>query len=609
MPTPLAEAPRVPLPDPHSHASAGPVRVRHLVLGLAVDFETRTLVGTATWQLANPEAGREVVFDIRDLLLDAVETLDKAGRAAPAGYALGVPDPVLGQALCVALPPSSAAVRIRYRTTPAAAALQWLAPAQTAGTHPFLFTQSQAVLARTWLPCQDSPGIRFSYEATVRAPPALKLVLMSAENPQLRSCTGEYRFRMDRPIPTYLMALTVGDVAFAALGQRTGVYAEPAALPLAAHEFADLEQMAAAAEQLYGPYHWGRYNLLVLPTSFPFGGMENPMLTFVTPTTLTGNRSLTSLVADELAHSWSGNLVTNATWNDFWLNEGSTVYFERSIMEHLYGGEYVNMLHVLGRQDLADTLAALGPGSPDTHLRLNLAGRDPDDGLTDVADEKGCALLLTLEALVGRPRLDAFIREYFARFAFQALDTDGFVRYLRAELLDPEPGLEARLGLAGWVDGPGLPANAPPVASARLAAVDAARHRLDDGTAPAALRSAVAGWSSHEWVHFLRGLAPVPPAGQLAALDAAFGFTASANAELLAAWFAHTLPAGYGPADPAVNAFLGRVGRRKFLLPLYRALLAAPGGAARARALYAEARPSYHAVTTGSLDALLGWCP
>lgn len=597
--------PSVSLPtDPHSHAGASPVRVRHLALDLVVDFASCTLAGSATWHLANPGAAREVVFDTRDLTIESVEGLDEAGNLAPAGHSPGSPDAILGEALRVSLRAGMTAVRIRYRTTPTAAALQWLAPAQTAGTQPFLYTQSQAILARTWLPCQDSPGIRFTYEANVRVPPPL-LALMSAGNPQERDAEGAYYFRMTQPIPAYLLALAVGDLAFAPLSGRTGIYAEPATLPAATHEFADLEKMVAAAEQLYGPYRWERYDLLVLPPSFPFGGMENPGLTFVTPTILAGDRSLTSLVAHELAHSWSGNLVTNATWNDFWLNEGFTVYFERRIMEHLYCSEYAAMLQVLGRNALLHTLTEMGAASPATHLRLDLTGRDPDEGLTEIAYEKGGSFLLTLEALVGRPRLDTFIKEYFARFSFQAMDTDTFLVHLRTTLLNQEPGLEARLRPGDWVDGPGLPANAPAVTSRRFAAVDQVLDRLRGGATPAALVPDTAEWSSHEWLHWLHGLPPTLSAEQLGALDAAFQLTASGNAELLAAWFPHTLRAGYAAAGPALERFLRRVGRRKFLVPLYRALLATPGGLARARAIYAAARPNYHSVATGTLDALL----
>ncbi len=590
--------------DPHSYAQ-GPA-LAHLTLTLAVDFARRTLAGSATWRLTTPLAGAtELVLDTRDLAIERVWA-NAAGTGPEAAYALDAPEATLGQALRIALPAGTAAVRIAYRTSPSAAALQWLTPAQTAGRHPFLFTQSQAILARTWLPCPDSPGRRFTYEAEVEVRGEERgqlLALMSAENPQATAPDGRYRFRQPQPVPAYLLALAVGRLDFAPLSGRTGIYAEPATLPRATHEFGELDRMVLVAEQLYGPYRWGRYDLLVLPASFPFGGMENPCLTFVTPTILAGDRSLTSLVAHELAHSWSGNLVTNATWNDFWLNEGFTVYFERRIMAQLYGRPYADMLQVLGEADLHRTLQELGPGSAATHLRLRLAGRDPDEGLNDIAYEKGCLLLLTLEHLVGRPRLDAFITEYFARFAFQSMDTDRFAAYLTQALLTPAEA--ARLDLPAWLDGPGLPPGAPVAKSTRLAGMDAALARLAAGTPPAELHALTKEWSSQEWEHLLRGLPPTLPAEAVARLDAAFHFTAAGNAELLAAWFPLALQAGYAPADAALENFLRHVGRRKFLVPLYRALLGTPGGRARAGRIYQVARPNYHSVATSTLDALL----
>jgi leukotriene-A4 hydrolase len=592
--------------DPHSYAQ-GPA-LPHLRLALTVDFARHELAGSATWLLAEPLAGPALlVLDTRDLAIEGVHVGEHAsGAALP--YSLATPDVVLGQALHVELPAGAAAVCIRYRTSPGAAALQWLAPAQTAGEHPFLFTQSQAILARTWLPCPDSPGRRFSYEAEVQLVGAERgqlLALMSAaNNPQATAPDGRYQFRQPQPVPAYLLALAVGRLDFAPLGERTGIYAEPATLPRAAHEFDELNRMVQAAEQLYGVYRWGRYDLLVLPASFPFGGMENPCLTFVTPTILAGDRSLTSLVAHELAHSWSGNLVTNATWDDFWLNEGFTVYFERRIMEQLYGRPYAQMLQVLGEADLHHTMQALGPASPATHLRLHLAGRDPDDGLNDIAYEKGCLLLLTLEHLVGRPRLDAFITEYFTRFAFQSMDTDRFASYLTNTLLTPAEA--SQLDLPAWLDGPSLPPGAPVARSARFVVVEEALARLAAGAAPADLQPITTEWSSQEWEHFLRGLPPTLTAADLSQLDAAFHFTTSGNAELLAAWFPLALRAGYEPANAALENFLRHVGRRKFLVPLYRALLATPGGRARAQAIYQLARPNYHSVATSTLDELVG---
>jgi aminopeptidase N len=587
--------------------------VRHLRLQLAVDFASRTLAGTATWLLAEAPASSargataEFILDTRDLRIERV-SLGETAAGPAADYHLDPADPVLGQALRISVPPGTTAVCIAYRTVPGAAALQWLSPAQTAGEHPFLFTQSQAILARTWLPCQDSPGIRFTYEATVEILGQERgqlLALMSAENPQATAPDGRYQFQMAQPIPAYLMALAVGRLDFAPLSDRTGIYAEPATLAPATYEFADLEQMVATAEQLYGPYQWGRYDLLMLPASFPFGGMENPRITFVTPTILAGDRSLTSLIAHELAHSWSGNLVTNATWNDFWLNEGFTVYFERRIMERLYGSSYADMLQVLGEAELRDTIVEIGEKSPDTCLQLDLAGRDPDEGLNDIAYEKGCLLLLTLERLVGRPRLDAFIKGYFAHYKFGRISTGLFKGYLGYELLNTVE-LDAQFDLNAWLYQPGLPADAPVAHSARFDAVDATLARLAAGTPPADLQPITTEWSSHDWVHFLQGLPPTLSAADLGALDAAFHFTASGNAEILAAWFPLTLRAGYGAADAALENFLRHVGRRKFLVPLYRALLDTPGGRARAQRIYKEARPNYHSVATGTIDALLG---
>ncbi|MBC6698667.1 M1 family metallopeptidase [Hymenobacter puniceus] len=587
--------------DPHSYARPLEVSVRHLTLSLAVDFDDRLLRGTATWQLQNAGA-TELLLDSRDLRIEAV-WLGTPDGGEPTTFELGAPDAVLGQPLRIRIQPDTTAVSIRYQTAPGAAALQWLSPEQTAGRqYPFLFTQSQAILARTWIPCQDSPGIRFTYEAQVHVP-AHMLALMSATNPQERNATGQYRFRMDQPIPAYLMALAVGDLQFTPLSARTGIYAEPVTLPVATNEFKDLEKMVSTAEDLYGLYRWERYDLLVLPPSFPFGGMENPRLTFVTPTILVGDRSLTSLVAHELAHSWSGNLVTNATWNDFWLNEGFTVYFERRIMEQLYGRPYADMLQVLGHSALLHTVAELGATSPDTHLHLNLAGRNPDEGLNEIAYEKGDYLLLTLEHLVGRPALDTFIKDYFARHSFQSMDTPSFLTYLRHELLNQHPGLEEKLQLDAWVHQPGIPAVAPPVFSHRFEAVAGALADWQKGCP--ATRLPTTNWSSHEWVYFLHSLPASLSTDQVAELDAAFHFTQSGNAEILAAWFPRTIAAGYSPADEALHQFLTQVGRRKFLVPLYKALLATPAGALRARQIYDKARPNYHSVATSTFDVLL----
>jgi aminopeptidase N len=587
--------------DPHSCARPDEAAVEHLSLDLAVDFDRRKLAGRATLRLARRPDARRLLLDTRDLDVRNVTLGEGGGPARPERGAGGPP---LGRPLAVELAPGTRTVEIEYETSPSAAAVQWLEPRQTAGgKQPFLFTQSQAILARTWVPCQDTPGVRMTYDATVRVPKGL-LAVMSAENPSARAADGVYRFRMPQAIPSYLLALAVGDLEFRSMGPRTGVYAEPATAARAAHEFAETERMIDAAEKLYGPYLWGRYDLLVLPPSFPFGGMENPRLTFATPTILAGDRSLTSLVAHELAHSWSGNLVTNATWNDFWLNEGFTVYFERRIMEELYGRPYAEMLALLGLQDLRACVKDKGATSPDTRLLLDLAGRDPDEAVNEIAYEKGHSFLRLLEGAVGRGDFDAFLREYFAGHRFQSMTTGAFLDELRVRLLRGRPGLEEKLGVDEWLHGPGLPANCPEPRSDAFLKVERQVEAWKAGTRAGDLPTK--GWSTHEWLHFLRQLPdPIAPA-RLADLDGAFGLTTSGNSEVLNAWFPHAIAAAWEPAMPALERFLTSQGRRKFLKPLYKKLAETPEGLERARRIYEKARPGYHSVSTGTIDGILG---
>ncbi|MBI3141815.1 MAG: aminopeptidase, partial [Bacteroidetes bacterium] len=387
--TPATPVPSIPVMhnDPHSYAKPEISRVAHLHLDLSIDFDAKTLSGTATWDIVHTDDAGETVFDTKGLTIEEV-WLD---QGLPATWKLGNEDPILGAPLTVDIGRHTKSISIRYRTAPGAEALMWLDPSQTQGKeHPFLFTQSQAILARTWLPCQDGPGLRYTYRAQVQAPVGL-MVAMSATNPVVTSPTGRYSFEMKQPVPSYLMALVCGNLVFSPIGNRTGVYAEPELIEAAAYELGDMESMLETAETLYGPYAWERYDVVFLPPSFPFGGMENPRLTFATPTIITGDRSLTALIAHELAHSWSGNLVTNATWDDFWLNEGFTVYFEQRIMEALYGREYSEMLALLSYQGLLDELEdfELHGAIEDTHLKLHLQGRDPDDGLSAIAYDKG----------------------------------------------------------------------------------------------------------------------------------------------------------------------------------------------------------------------------
>lgn len=585
--------------DPHSYSRPDEAAVKHLALDLTVDFERQQLSGSATLTIENFGA-RDIVLDTNGLSISRV-TVD--GSAAT--FALGDFVEFMGRPLTIPIEPSTTTVRVDYTTSPDAAAVQWLTPEQTAGgRQPFLFTQSEAILARTWVPCQDSPGIRMTYEATVRVPRGL-MAVMSAENPTETAADGVYQFRMPQPIPSYLLALSVGDLAFRSLGRNCGVYAEKPMIDASAYELADTQKMIDAAETLYGPYRWGEYDVLVLPPSFPFGGMENPRLTFATPTILAGDRSLVSLVAHELAHSWSGNLVTNATWNDFWLNEGFTVYFERRIMEAVYGRDYSEMLARLGMQDLEETLNELGAGSAATHLLLDLAGKDPDDGMNKIAYEKGYFFLRLVEESVGRETWDAYLRDYFDRHAFHSMTTMQFVDDLRTNLLSKRAGTEEKIGIERWVSQPGIPPNAPAVKSDAFEKVEREVSRFGSGTP--AKNLATAKWSTHEWIHFLRQLPRNLDRAKMKELDDAFRFSSTGNSEILHEWLMQAIANDYEPAYDALERFLLRQGRRKFLKPLYQKMAETEGGTARARRIYTKARPTYHAVSRGTIDAILKW--
>ncbi len=595
--------------DTHSYANAMEAKVTHLDWQAEVDFENKVIKAIAELSIDVQPGTNRLILDTKNLNISKI-TLDE--EPAEVTFSLGNENEILGSPLTININPSTKKVIIHYQTGPNAEALQWLNPKQAGGNLPFLFTQSQAILARSWVPIQDSPGIRFTYTATVKTP-ADMLALMSAENPTKKSDDGVYQFNMAQPIPAYLLALAVGDIEFKALSDRTGVYAIPTILEKAVYEFGELEEMVQAAEALYGPYQWDRYDLLVLPPSFPFGGMENPRLTFATPTILAGDRSLTSLVAHELAHSWSGNLVTNATWNDFWLNEGFTVYFEHRIMEKLYGKEYAEMLASLTMQGLIEEVQHMieNNGQEDTKLKLDLSGRSPDDGLTAIAYDKGYFFLRQIEEKVGREKFDDFLKTYFSENAFKVMTTEAFIDYININLFQ-ENGIAVDTTLyENWVYGIGLPAEKPNPNASKFAQVDEVIKSWTSGTPIDELitdeQISSNPWSTHEWLHFLRNLPATISYDQMSMLDKKLGFSASGNAEILASWFQLSIKHNYDPAYKPMEEFLINTGRRKFLSPLYEEMSKTPEGKAKALLIYEKARPNYHYVSYNSIDKLLGY--
>jgi len=584
--------------DPHSFSTPEDVGVTHLEWTASVDFSGMTIYATAVWHINNKRNSNTIVLDVKHLNIDEI-TLNAQQSAT---FFLGELDPLRGQALTINIFPDTTHVVIKYRTSPRAEALQWLHPSQTGTAKPFLFTQSQAILARSWVPCQDSPAIRFTYRARVSVPSEL-LALMSAENPQSKNETGTYSFEMKQPIPSYLLALAVGDLRFKPVSDRCGVYAEPNILERAAWEFDDLEKMVRGAELLYGNYPWERFDVLVLPPSFPFGGMENPRITFATPSILAGDRSLTSLIAHELAHSWSGNLVTNATWNDFWLNEGFTVYFEHRIMEELYGREYSEMLAVLAMEELQQTINELRADGKyhDTCLKLNLEGRSPDEGVTDIAYNKGYFFLRSLEERHGRDKFDRFVKDYFTVYAFHSINTEKFVEYIKSYY---EWNFNIRLNdLENWIYKVGLPDTISKPSSHRLSKVEELLHHWLGGEK---LDSSNAGtWSTQEWLYLLSKLPHHLRPEQFDSLERFGNFTASGNAEITTLWLVLCIQNEYTPSYSKIEQFLIHTGRRKFLGPIYRALMKTPDGQKRAKDIYRKARENYHFVATNTLDELL----
>jgi len=589
--------------DPLSFARYDQVRTTDLHLDLKADFARKTLDGYAELSLNwIDKSARTLVLDTRELKIARVQVRRPDGSWAPASFMLDKPVEKKGRALRIALQTQPEKIRIYYRTAPSASALQWMNPEQTlSGKRPFMFSQSETIDARSWAPVQDTPAVRFTYSARIDAPAGMRVV-MSAEGDQHATGKGGWNFKMPQPIPAYLLAIAIGEIELRNLGPRTAVYAEPGRIDAAAYELADTEKMVNAAESLYGPYRWGRYDMLVLPPSFPIGGMENPRMTFLTPTMIAGDRSLNDLIAHELAHSWSGNLVTNASWKHWWLNEGFTTYVTTRIVESLYGKDVADMNLQVEQAEAVASLKDIPPA------KQALLTKDADTNPETYTDEglaypKGAWLLHTLEQRAGREVFDPFLRGWFDQHAFQSATTEEFVDYLRKNLLAKNPAIMGDTELDEWLHGSGIPSTAQYVNSPRLAALDAKREAWLKGELPTS-QLQMPGWIALESMHFLNGIDGKANAAQMKELDDAFKLRETKNNEIGFRFLLASVHAGYGVREP-LHAFLMSVGRQKFVVPLYKALLANPNEAAWAKAVYAKARPRYHPETQGSVDKLL----
>jgi leukotriene-A4 hydrolase len=564
--------------DPHSYADHEQPQTRSLTLRLTTDFAARTVRSETVLHFRAAGQGA-LDLDTRDLRIESVQSLD--GKPLP--YELGAPDPVLGSRLRIQLPTGSKGVRIRAATSPQATALQWLDAQQTSSKKPFLFTQCQPIHARSIIPLQDTPRIRVSIdEARFEVPSGLRALMAGAPR-------GAGVFSMPQPIPPYLFAFAVGDLVERPVSPRCSVWAEPPIADSAAWEFSALEDTLRAAEQLFGPYDWDRADLLVMPPSFPYGGMENPRLTFLTPSVLAGDRSLVNVVAHELAHAWTGNLVTNANANHFWLNEGFTVYAERRILEAMHGREVSELHAAIGRHDLEVALERFAQRPELTRLRNDLQGVHPDEAYSSVPYEKGYLFLRRLEELAGRPQFDRFLREYLSRFRFQSIETDQFLATLD-EIL---PGLSARADAARWIDGPGLPPDAPQPAAAKLSEL---QRLARDGQKPGDV-------SPTELLVYLQALPNPCDPELLAALDTHFGLSKTKSLELRHTFVLAQLRAGVPGAVEAARKVVSESGRMKYLKPVYGEL--AKRDRAAAQRIYEELRPGYHPIAREVVEGML----
>ncbi len=581
--------------DPHSFADLDQGATRALHLALEVDFTERRLRGTATLQLADPATG-PLDLDTRELEIHSVT--DSAG--APLRFELGEPDPILGTRLRVHRPTPIAEIVLRYTTGATASGLMWLDPAQTdGGRHPFVLTQCQAIHARSITPVQDTPRARITYSARVVVPAGLSAVMSAApgDAEPLSDGRSATRFEMPQPIPPYLLALAVGELTSRDLGPRTRVWAEPGVIDAAAWEFEAVEHMLGAGEALFGPYPWDRYDFIVLPPSFPLGGMENPRMTFLTPTLIAGDRSLVSVLAHELAHSWTGNLVTNATNEDFWLNEGWTVYAERRILEALEGAAAAAEDAVLGRIGLDETLTERAADGQRTALCYPQQGVDPDEDFSKLPYEKGFLLITALERAAGRPVFDAFVKRYLDAFRFRSITTAEFAAFVRREL--PEAAL---VDLETWLYTDGLPDDAPTFDAPQLDALRTLAHGWATGARPDDDPTA---WTTTAKLVLLASLPhDLDAASAIAAADA-LGLHDTGNAELESAWLALAARAGVPGIEPELVAFLDRVGRTKLLRPVVAAMASRPALRALAIERFRANHARLHASTRGALASAL----
>jgi len=580
--------------DPTTYSDLEQGKIKHIDFRIRTDFSSRTLDIEATYQMQAPVHG--------SLFLDTfkLSVKDAQVNGRTLAWELDEEDDVLGQRLHLKGLDGADKFTIRFSTSPESRALQWIDAEKTAGgKHPFLFSQCQSIHSRSIFPCQDTPSVRFTYSAEVEAPKGLTAV-MAAEQLPASNGSGKFGFQMPQPIPSYLFAIGIGHLVFHEFGPRTGIYAEPETIQAAAWEFAENETKMDEAEKLLGPYMWGRYDLLVLPPSFPYGGMENPRLTFLTPTSILGTRGQTSLITHELAHAWTGNLITNATWQDFWLNEGWTTYAETRITEVLEGKDSHDLHDAYNEKGLIKFMTErLGMDSPHTCLKLPGDEKDSDSFTTTVAYYKGCFFLKECELVVGRERFDAFIQKYMKRFQFQSITTETFLDFLKAEL----PEVFEKVDVHKWVYEPGLPERKNRPQSHLFDEVGKVLSDYEQGKRPT--KEQVADWHRYQIMSFLNGLPKKIAVEDCKYFEDILELEKANDGAFFSPFYTICVVSGYEEAMPRIEKFMGTVGRMLYVLPIFRAMIETDWSKELARPLFEGVRDRHHQITIKAMDGLL----
>ncbi len=581
--------------DPHSYTDSEQGKIAHIQFWIDVDFSAKVLKIKATYRLEKPVSG-SFFLDTRDLNITRVY---KDDQEIP--WEIDQHDSIVGDRLHLKDLDGLSEFTIEMTTSPGASALQWVTPKQTAGgEHPFLYSQCQSIHARSIFPCQDSPSVRFTYEATVEVQRPL-VAVMAAEHIETEHLekTSQYRYRMPQPIPSYLFGIAVGNLAFEELGPRTGVYSEPEIIESAVWEFAENEQTLIEAEKLFGPYLWDRYDVLILPPSFPYGGMENPRLTFLTPSCILGDRSRANLVSHELAHAWTGNLVTNATWEDFWLNEGWTTYAESRITEVIEGDEYSQLYASIRRNGMLKVMERFGMDSDKTCLKYSQRGIDPDEVFSVIPYEKGASFILQLEKSVGREVFDAFIKKYIATFSFQSLTTEGFISFLEREL----PEAIKNVDIDEWLYAPGYPESAPALSSSLFDEVKARIDAYESGTLPDSHQ--IADWVPDQIRLFLLMLPERIPVEDCRQLESIFNLKDSHNYFMINRFYQIAVQSGYQDVLPGIERMVGSDGRMVTLAMIFRTMVNEEWTRDEARPMFERHRDKHHPTTVAVIEGIL----